>query len=49
MIAISDNTATDHLIDLVGRDRVEAALTVFGHSDPAMTVPFLTTRASCSR
>ena len=33
MIAISDNTATDHLIDLVGRDRVEAALSVFGHSD----------------
>jgi Beta-lactamase enzyme family/ORF 12 gene product N-terminal len=44
MIAISDNTATDHLIDLVGRDRVEAALTSFGHSEPAITLPFLTTR-----
>ena len=33
MIAISDDAATDHLIDLVGRDRVEAALSVFGHSD----------------
>jgi hypothetical protein len=44
MIAISDNTATDHLIDLVGRDRVEAALDVLGHSDPAITQPFLTTR-----
>jgi len=44
MIAISDNTATDHLIDLVGRDRVEAALAVLGHSDPAITRPFLTTR-----
>jgi hypothetical protein len=44
MIEISDNTATDHLIDVVGRDQVEAALSVFGHSDPAITVPFLTTR-----
>ena len=44
MIAISDNTATDHLIDLVGRDQVEAALSVYGHSDPSITVPFLTTR-----
>ncbi len=44
MISISDNTATDHLIDLVGRDQVEAALSDFGHSDPTITVPFLTTR-----
>jgi hypothetical protein len=44
MIAISDNTATDHLIDLVGRPNVEAALEDFGHSDPAITMPFLTTR-----
>ncbi len=44
MISISDNTATDHLIDLVGRDQVEAALSDFGHSDPEITVPFLTTR-----
>jgi len=44
MIEISDNTATDYLIDLVGRDAVEAALTDLGHSDPAITLPFLTTR-----
>jgi beta-lactamase class A len=44
MIEISDNTATDHLIDLVGRDAVEAALIELGHSDPAIMLPFLTTR-----
>jgi hypothetical protein len=44
MISISDNTATDHLIDLVGREQVEGALAAFGHSDPTITVPFLTTR-----
>lgn len=44
MIAISDNTATDLLIHAVGRDRVEAALTKLGHSDPASNIPFATTR-----
>ena len=44
MISISDNTATDHLMDLVGRDRVEQALVTFGHTDPAATTPMLTTR-----
>lgn len=44
MIEISDNTATDHLIDLVGREAVEAQLTVFGHTNVAAAVPFLTTR-----
>ena len=44
MISISDNTATDHLVDLVGRDRVEEALVTLGHSDPAATTPMLTTR-----
>ncbi len=44
MIEISDNTATDHLIDLVGGDAVEAALAELGHSDPAVTLPFPTTR-----
>lgn len=44
MIEISDNTATDHLVDLVGRDAVEAALTELGHADPAATLPMLTTR-----
>lgn len=44
MIADSDNTATDHLIDLVGRDAVEAAQADLGHADPALNQPFLTTR-----
>lgn len=44
MISVSDNTATDHLIDLVGRDAVEAMLGAFGHHDPAVTLPLLTTR-----
>jgi len=44
MIEVSDNTATDHLIDLLGRDAVEAALEGLGHHDPAVTQPLLTTR-----
>lgn len=44
MIEISDNTATDHLIDLVGRDGVEAAMVDAGHSDPDRNRPFLSTR-----
>ncbi|WAP52063.1 Cpe/LpqF family protein [Arthrobacter sp. ATA002] len=44
MISISDNTATDLLMDAVGRDAVEQALHDTGHSDPALNQPFLTTR-----
>ncbi len=44
MIADSDNTATDHLIDRLGRKNVEAALAAFGHGAPEMNVPLLTTR-----
>jgi beta-lactamase class A len=44
MIEISDNTATDHLIDLVGRDAVEHALVDLRHGDSALNLPFLTTR-----
>ena len=44
MISISDNTATDHLIALVGRSAVEAVQGAMGHSDPSLNVPFLTTR-----
>lgn len=44
MISISDNTATDHLIDLVGRDAVEAAVVAGGHARPELLAPFLTTR-----
>ena len=44
MISISDNTATDMLIDAVGRDAVQDQLAVMGHSDPDLNIPFLTTR-----
>ena len=44
MIEQSDNTATDHLIHLVGRHAVEAALVDLGHAHPSITMPFLTTR-----
>ncbi len=43
MIAISDNTATDHLLHLVGRERVEAFMARF-HDDPLRNTPFLGTK-----
>jgi len=44
MISISDNTAADLLMHLLGRSSVEAALGASGMTDPARDVPFLTTR-----
>jgi hypothetical protein len=44
MISISDNTATDMVIEAVGREAVEAALADLGHSDPPRNVPLMTTR-----
>jgi beta-lactamase class A len=44
MISLSGNTATDMLINLVGRPAVEAALTTTGMADPGLDRPFLTTR-----
>lgn len=44
MIWKSDNTATDHLIDLLGRENVERAFGVFGHGDPTLNTPLLLTR-----
>ena len=44
MIAISDNTAADHLLRTVGRSEVEQALRDSGHRAPDRDVPFLTTR-----
>ena len=44
MISISDNTATDHLIDFVGREQVEKALKLAKHGAPAANTPFLRTR-----
>ena len=44
MISISDNTATDMLIQAVGRDAVEQAVVDMGHHAPEEMRPFLTTR-----
>ena len=44
MTSLSDNTATDMLINLVGRPAVEAALTTTGMTSPALDRPLLTTR-----
>ena len=44
MISQSDNTATDELLHLVGREKVEAMLRTTGHSTPERNVPFLSTR-----
>jgi hypothetical protein len=44
MIAISDNTATDILIDAVSRSACEEALGTLGNSVPDRNIPFLTTR-----
>jgi len=44
MISISDNTAANMLIALLGRPAVEAATRSSGMADPALDAPFLTTR-----
>ncbi len=44
MISISDNTATDQLIAVLGRDAVFETVVDSGHSAPALNDPFLTTR-----
>ncbi|MHA7818310.1 MAG: serine hydrolase [Erythrobacter sp.] len=44
MISISDNTATDQLIDVLTRERVEAELAASGNTDPSRTIPLLKTR-----
>ena len=44
MIAISDNTATDQLISVLGREAVEAELIASGHAAPGATLPMMTTR-----
>ncbi|MGH1488294.1 MAG: serine hydrolase [Acidimicrobiales bacterium] len=43
MIAISDNTATDMLLDRLGRETVEAAMVRSGVGDPAANVPMMST------
>jgi beta-lactamase class A len=44
MISQSDNTATDHLIPLLGRTNVEAMMATMGHADPTLNTPLLLTR-----
>ncbi len=44
MISISDNTATDQLITVLGKDRILKLMKDSGHSDPQANDPFLTTR-----
>ena len=44
MIAVSDNTAADHLIHRLGRSAVEAELAALGMRAPRLDMPFLTTR-----
>jgi len=43
MISESDNTASDLLIDRLGRRKIEDSLASLGHSDPARLKPFLKT------
>jgi len=44
MISVSDNTAADHLLALVGRNAAEDAVKASGHAAPALLQPFLSTR-----
>jgi hypothetical protein len=44
MIQRSDNTATDHLLFLLGRERVEQRMGRMGHHDPALNRPLFATR-----
>lgn len=43
MIAISDNTATDTLMTVLGRDKVDAMVRASGIANPDATLPLLTT------
>jgi beta-lactamase class A len=43
MISISDNTATDHLVARLGRERIEATMAELGLSTVDRNSPFLTT------
>lgn len=44
MISISDNTATDHLHYLLGRQRIERQMVAMGHGKPEVNRPLLSTR-----
>ena len=44
MMQKSDNTATDHMIALAGREAVEEMFVTAGHTSPERNVPLITTR-----
>lgn len=44
MIQRSDNTATDHLLFLLGRQKVEQRMALMGHHDPSLNRPLFATR-----
>jgi len=44
MMQKSDNTATDHLFHLVGRENIEQAMGAMGHSNPSLNIPMISTR-----
>jgi beta-lactamase class A len=44
MMQKSDNTATDHLFYLVGRENIEQVMGVMGHSNPSLNIPLISTR-----
>ena len=44
MISVSDNNATDQLLSVIGRDVVESEAAASGHSEPALLIPFMSTR-----
>lgn len=48
MISISDNTATDHLLHLLGREPIEAQMAAMGHAHPQWNRPLLSTREMTS-
>lgn len=43
MVSISDNTATDMLMRVLGREAVEAEVITSGHSEPSRILPMLST------
>ena len=43
MISVSDNSAADTLIHLLGREAIEARMRAAGHSAPSRNIPLLTT------
>jgi beta-lactamase class A len=43
MISVSDNSATDTLLHVLGRSAVERKLALVGHSNPDKMLPFLST------